>query len=198
VTALSNLVFAHNAAIGNADNAEFFWALTGLAGKPEELVIFNRAERASLVHWLREHALPALSGVLALLVLWLWRIAPRFGPLAPDPAVARQSLLDHLRACGRFAWSTGQRAHLTSVAHETALRQIARRHPDFAARDARSRVSWLAGALGIPPHDAELLVQPPQPATHAEFVRLLALFQSVYEKLGPSPLAHTTKPRNRS
>ena len=119
-----------------------------------------RIERLSLWQWLTEHALAVLISSAALLVLWLWRIGPRFGPVAADLPPARRRLLDHLRASGRFHWNNRGRDRLAEAAREACLARLARAHPGFAALPPGERAAQLAAYAGISEAEAARLLAP--------------------------------------
>jgi hypothetical protein len=154
VTALVGLHFARNPLVGTEDNADFLWHLLSLT-PAAELQIYLRPERLSLWGFLLQHALPVLAAVAALVALWLWRIAPRFGPVRPDPPPARRRLLDHLRASGRFYWAQGLRGRLIAAARDAALRRIARAQPDFAQAGQAERTARVAALAEITPAEAQ-------------------------------------------
>ncbi len=184
VTVINDFAFLQNRGIGTHDHAELGWRIVGASAPAASvLLIFNNPERLSLTSWLRENALAVLAAAAALLVLWLWRIAPRFGPIAPDPERARRSLLDHLRASGRFLWNAGQRTQLAESAREAALRRVSRAHPDFASLTAAERAARLANSFGLAPEDAKRLLAPQTPRTIPEFVRGIRVLQIVHERL---------------
>ena len=132
VTVLNDFGFMRNWSIGQNDHAEFLWQLVRFQPGTAAVFVFDNPQKLSLVQWLTDNAWAVLAAGALLLVAWLWRIAPRFGPIAPDPEPARRRLLDHLRASGRFQWSAGGAATLAEAAREAALRRVARAQPDFA------------------------------------------------------------------
>jgi len=160
VTAASSLHFARNPAVGRDDHARFLWALLELS-PARELRVFMRPQKLSLMDFLETHAGPALAGGALLLALWLWRIAPRFGPLVPDAPPARRRLLDHLRASGRYFWARGRQARLLAAAREAALRRLARAQPDFAVASAPERAAELARLAGVTEAEAARFMAPP-------------------------------------
>jgi hypothetical protein len=160
ITVTTDLAFAENRLIGIADNAEFFWQLTRSLPDSRELVVFNRIERLSLWQWLAEHALAVVVSGAALLLLWLWRIGPRFGPVALDLPPARRRLLDHLRASGRFHWNNHGRDRLTEAAREACLARLSRAHPGFAALPPAERAAHLAAYAGMAENEAARLLAP--------------------------------------
>lgn len=188
VSAAVDLNFARNAWIGERDNAPLLWELLTLqpAG---ELLVFHHPRRLSLWDFLAARAPWVLLAAAALLALWLWRIAPRYGTVLPDAPPARRRLIDHLRAGGRFMWSRGLRARLAAAAHEAALRRVARAYPDFAHAPRAEQAARLAALCGLAPADAALLLAAPaappgaQEPSGAEFMHLVHCAQRVHSAL---------------
>jgi hypothetical protein len=182
VTVATTLHFARNGFIGRDRNAELFWQVVSLT-PARELQVFFRPARLSLAGFLLQHALAALVAAGALLVLWLWRIAPRFGPVAPDAPPARRRLLDHLRASGRYYWSKGLRSRLVLAARDAALRRIARSQPDFAAAAAGEREERLASLAGIRREDAAQFIAAGGAMRGHDFIRVVQRAQRVHAAL---------------
>jgi hypothetical protein len=182
VTAAASLDFARNPQIGANDHAALLWELLALNGA-QTLQVYHRPERLSLWGFLQQHALEAVSASLALLALWLWRIAPRFGPVAPDAPPARRRLLDHLRASGRYYWAKGLRARLVVAARDAALRRLARAQPDFANASDAEKASRLASLTGIPPEEARRFIAGGGPMHGADFIKLAHYAQRTHAAL---------------
>lgn len=183
VTVLNDLAFMRNAGIGAHDHAEFLWQLVRFQPRSATVVFFNSAAGLSLWRWLTDNAPAALAAGVALAALWLWRIAPRFGPAAPDPEPGRRRLLDHLRASGRFQWAAGGAARLAESARDTALRRIGRALPDFAGLDRAEREQRLAEAFGLDAADARRVLSPLQNATPHDFLNAMRAYQRIHERL---------------
>ena len=183
VTVVADLAFAGNRQIGLADNAEFLWQLARSLPDSRELLVFHRIERLSLWAWLTGNALAVLVSSAALLVLWLWRIGPRFGPVAVDLPPARRRLVDHLRASGRFHWMNRGRDRLTEAAREACLARLARAHPGFAALPPGERAAQLAAYAGITEAEAARLLAPGTARRGAEFIALMRALQQVHARL---------------
>ena len=182
VSALVGLHFARNQLIGTEDNADFFWNLLSLT-PAAELQIYLHPERLSLWGFLTQHAAPVLFAVAALVALWLWRVAPRFGPVRPDPAPARRRLLDHLRASGRFYWAHGLRGRLMAAARDTAMRRISRAQPDFAQATQAERIARIAALARIPPEEAQRFVSAGANLRGADFIRAMHTAQRIHAAL---------------
>jgi hypothetical protein len=179
VTAVTNLNFARNDFIGANDHAEFLWKVLTLTPAPV-LQVFFRPERLSLWNFLWERALPVLIGSVLLLIFWLWRIAPRFGPVPADAPPARRRLLDHLLASGRYLWTQGLRAHLAVAARDAALHRLARAQPDFAHASATERAARVAALAAIAPEEAQRFIAAGGALRGADFMRLAAIAQRLH------------------
>jgi hypothetical protein len=182
VTVAGSLAFARNPLIGTDDNAEFFWYLLDLT-PAKELHVFLRQERMSLWSFLKERAAPVLLAAGALLVLWLWSIGPRFGPVAPDLPPARRRLLDHLRASGRYYWAKGLRARLVLAARDAALRHVAHAHPDFAHGTAEERAVHLSSLISVSTDEAMRFMGNADAANGADFIQLMRTAQRIHSAL---------------
>jgi hypothetical protein len=172
-----------NYRIGEHDHAEFLWRITQLPPGVREAAFFSNPQQLSLLDWLMLHAWPVLAAGAALLLMWLWRVAPRFGPLLPDPERQRRRLLDHLRASGRFLWSNGGRARLLESAREACLRHVIRAHPDLLAAPEAERAERIAQLLGMPVDVARKVVSTPAHARSVDFIQTITLYQQIHERL---------------
>jgi hypothetical protein len=182
VTVATSLVLARNTAIGREGNAELLWQVMQLT-PAKELQVFFHPERLSLTGFLLEHAPLALIAAGLLLALWLWHIAPRFGPIVPDAPPSRRRLLDHLRASGRYFWAQGLRARLVLAARDAALRRIARSQPDFAVSSLNERRDRLAALTGIRPEEAAQFLAAGGAMRGHDFIRTVQRAQRVHRAL---------------
>ncbi|MGH8616258.1 MAG: DUF4350 domain-containing protein [Burkholderiales bacterium] len=182
VTLLPGLGFATNGELGNFDHAEAFWQLVNLQSGRRALWTATRLETPSLTRWIGEHALGAAGVALVLLLFWLWRVVPRFGPVAPDPMPARRRLLDHLRAAGRFHWRREGSPGLLHAAREASLRRLARVHPDLAALTPTDRAREAAARTGLSADAARIAYELPAVDTR-EFTAAVSALQTFEERL---------------
>jgi hypothetical protein len=140
-TAMPTIDFLVNGQIGQHDHAELGWRLASFR---TPTVLYLRMTAPPLLEWVRRDAWPVMVAAAMLLVLWLARIIPRFGPLEPDAPPARRSLLEHVVASGRFLWSRGATAALLEAVRERASRAARRR--GLSAQSIGSQVPALATA----------------------------------------------------
>jgi hypothetical protein len=182
VTVTSSLDFARNFSVGSGDHAELLWRLMQ-ATSARSLAVYWNPVRLSLWDFLVENAAAVLLTAGALLVAWLWRIAPRFGPVAPDLPPARRRLLDHLRASGRFYWAQGLRERLVAAARDAALRRVSRAQPEFAAASDAERAARLVALAGVSDAAARRLISAAGPMPGAAFIEVTQTAQRIHAAL---------------
>ena len=207
VTVVNDLDFARNSLIGKLDHAQFFLDLVRLRSKlasgtgntpatgANRVIIFNQPGKPSLMAWLKKNAWAPLAGGAAAILLWLWQVVPRFGPIMPDVDRNRRRLLDHLRASGRFLWSNGHATRLLEASREACLRQIARSLPQFLSTPAQARPQLLIHAFGLTEEQTQRILQPQAGAKMLPFWQTIRLYQSVYARLGSGRGRAGEKPR---
>jgi hypothetical protein len=182
VTIATSLGFARNAQIGERDNAEALWRLMQLT-PATHLAVYWQPARLSLWGFLAENAIAVLATGAALLIAWLWHIAPRFGPVTPDSPPARRRLLDHLRASGRYYWALDMRERLLSAARDAVLRRVLRVQPEFAAAAPPERAARLASLAGVSLEEAARLLDTGGAIRGAAFIQVMQTAQRVHAAL---------------
>ena len=183
VAVVSDFDFATNSEIGKLDHARFVVELARFAQRSGPVIFFNNPGRPSLMKWLRTHAWAPLSAASLTLILWLWKIVPRFGPVAPDPERARRRLLDHLRASGRFLWARGRGGHLLEVSREACLRKISRALPDFDNATTSAQAAQLMRMFGISSGQVQQILSPQTPGKMLHFMHTIHLYQTIHARL---------------
>ena len=122
VTVVPFFAFATNERIGRLDHAQFAWLLASRGSAAPRVLMLLRFDRPHITEWIWSEAWPVVIAAALLLLLWLARVIPRFGPIAPDRAEARRSLAEHIVASGRFLWSRGAGQYLVNAVRDRALR----------------------------------------------------------------------------
>lgn len=130
ITVLSDLVWMHNRHLGSADNAALLWrAVDAKAGQTVWLI--HGEQRPSLFTLLQEHAAPLLKATAVFVLVWLWLVSRRFGPVQPTQANNRRRLGEHLEASGRYLLQHGAIATLLEASRQRLLTQVQRQHPQW-------------------------------------------------------------------
>jgi len=179
VTVLSTFRPFSNATIGRLDHAELLWRLTGASGDPLDVWLVRHLDVQSLPRWLISNAVPFLIALAVFLLLALWRVMLRFGPLQPDPAPDRRSLIEHLSAMGRFYSMQRQLAKVIQIVRQDGLDLLAARAPETRGQDGAARLKSAARLTGLRPREL-LQAFTVAAATPHEFtlaVRVLAAFR---------------------
>ncbi|UVJ43177.1 DUF4350 domain-containing protein [Pseudomonas sp. LS1212] len=127
ITVVTDSELWHNRAIGRYDNAWLLWYLN--QGRKVTLVM--RAEHEDLLTLLLRHFPQALAALLMLIVLLVWRLAMRQGPVRQPPPLARRQLQEHLSASADFLLRHNGQATLIQALQQDILRRARHRHPGF-------------------------------------------------------------------
>ena len=188
VTVLSTFRPFSNFAIGKLDHAELLWRLASDHGKPVAVWLVRHLDMQSLPQWLLKHALPAVIALAASVLLALWRVIPRFGPLQPAPAPDRRSLVEHLSAMGRFYSMQKQLPKLIQTVRQDGLELLAARAPETRGQDGASRLKSAARLTGLRPRELLQAFTAP-PATPHEFIVAMRTLAAFREQLTPQGLA---------
>ena len=142
--------FRGTQAVAEEDHAEILAALLAAHGAGREVRILSRLSTPTLFQWLRDNAAAALASAGVLLLFWLWRIVPRFGVVRPPPARERRSLVQHLRAMGRFLWRARASRVLLDAARANVRRRLAQRGITAADAPLPDVCVAVERAFGIP------------------------------------------------
>jgi hypothetical protein len=174
----STLAPFYNDNLNKHDHAALLWHFVEEAGN-RKIVLVRQLESLGLLTWLRQHAAAALWMLAVFVALWLWRVIPRFGPLAPAWRAQRRSLLEHLRAVGRFQSDTQQLPRLLQQVRDDAQAQFRRAAPLAAGLDSTGRLREASRLTGLRPREL-LQAFTASAGTRHEFtnaVRTLAAFR---------------------
>jgi hypothetical protein len=147
-----------NARLQSKDHAELLLALTALNGAARHVTIVKYLDMQPWWQLLWDRFYMLMLGACALLVLVLWAALRRFGPLLPEPAGTRRSLMEHIDASGAWLWKAdGGRQVLLDAARAETLALVRRRVPAMMRLPATELTAALAAAAGLSPvhvHDA--------------------------------------------
>jgi hypothetical protein len=166
-----------NAYIDELQHAELLWSFAGRA--PGELYFVRHLESENLLSWLRTHATFALAAGAGFVLLWLWRVVSRFGPLQPGPTPDRRSLLEHIRALGRFHFEQHQLSRLLGLLRKDCLELFDRAAPLSRGLDRAARLKEASRLTHLRPRELVQAFTGPLATPH-DFhtaVRTLASFR---------------------
>jgi hypothetical protein len=182
VTVMSSFAPFDNGEIGSYQHAELLWHFASRDGAASPVWLVRRLQTQSLPGWLADNALPALIALGILLIVALWRVIPRFGPLVPNVAPDRRSLHEHLAAMGRFYASQRELAPLIQILRVDALDALAARAPETRGLDGASRLKAAVRVSGLRPRELSHALTNPA-ATAREFTGAVRVLQEFRARL---------------
>lgn len=170
-----------NPAIDQYDNAWLLWYLTA---DTDVTLLFN-TDHDSLLTLLLRYFPQALVALIALILLVLWHVGVRQGPLIEPAPKARRQLHEHLRASADFMWRRADQASLLQALQHDILRRVRRRHPGFEQLGVAEQ--WLVLArLSSQPTRAISQAMGPRPKQRlsaVEFSRQVSRLQALRNAL---------------
>ena len=183
ITVIDELNRFNNWSLGTDDHAELIWALLRKYQPQGEIRVASRLEVPSLWRFLGESAWMALISLALLLIVWLWRIIPRFGGIRPESSETRRGLTQHLHAIGRSVWREGGTAHWLAVVRQNFRQRLLLRHPYIARLDNPAQQEALARLSGYPTKSILKALTPGLAKSPDEFAEAIRILQRLDEKL---------------
>jgi hypothetical protein len=176
VTAINGLPI-NSGLLVMSDNALLFVDAVQLQ-RGDTIYFLSDASRPTLLALMWRGAWPLILLAAGLLVLWLWRSWPRFGPLEPPPEAARRSLAEQIRGTGQFTLRHGGGRALHAAAlralRETAERRILR----YSELPQDARIATLARLTGFKPDEVAQALDDTATRRRRNLYNSLALLES--------------------
>lgn len=183
VTVVDTLDLLGNRKLVEHDHAELIWALLQRYQPQGEILLASRMEIPTLWEWLAESAWMTLLSAATLILLWLWRIVPRFGGTLPAAVSERRDLAQHLHAIGRSLWREGGLVHLLTVVRRGIHKRLTLRHPHLARRPSQEQRKALARLIGKRSRDIQAAMASTATPSPEEFTRAMQTLQRLDQKL---------------
>jgi hypothetical protein len=181
VTVLTDAWLWQNHSIGDYDNA---WLLWYLSQESAVTLVYSTA-RDNLFSQLLKHYPAALAALALLIILLLWHVGMRHGPLLSPPAHARRQLEEHLRAGADFLLRRAGQQHLLTNLQRDILRRARHRHPGFERLAVAEQWQVLGRLTRLPSAaiSAAMRPLPTQRLSAADFTRQVANLQTLRNAL---------------
>jgi hypothetical protein len=184
ITVWSDDLFLRNYNIGRWDHAELAYRLVRMFdARGKTWIVIRDAVRRSILSRILEGAWSVCIGLAVWLLFYLWSIAPRFGPIQPDPPVERRELMEHVKASGSFLLRNGGFDTLVSAVRSALLRRVQQRHPQWLALDARARVERVAEHTGIAAKEIEDALESASSTQRDTLVKRIATLEAIRKRL---------------
>jgi hypothetical protein len=146
ITVLSDNELLTNDAIGDRDNA---WFLSYLVSGEQNIWLLYSSNMPSLLTLLWRNTPYLVVSAALLLVLFIWHLTQRSGPLLVETTRVRRNLLEHLQAAAGFAWHTDRAELLFSGSQARVEQRWRRRHPVLERLGNEERSQWIANKTGL-------------------------------------------------
>jgi hypothetical protein len=177
ITVLASLDFINNDMIGKDDDAALFVYLVSLA-KGQNIWFVYGSDVPALWRWFVDHAWAVLIAAALLLIVWLWMISRRFGPLLPARCIARRSIVEHVAASARYLWRGKQGQALYRTLCDDFYKRAYLRYPQWSClsvRELSQQIVLFVQETRIPQlsalteHDVEYLLDTSRPRDKKQF-----------------------------
>ncbi len=149
LTILTSTHIFKNNAIKNYDHAQFLHYLVQLPEHNAGVWLIRVNNMPPLWQWLWQNAWTVMLSLSCLLLLWLWRVPFRFGPVLNDTQLERRSLLEHLQASAYYRWHNNESGYLLKQVQHRLWVQIRQLHPSIPCDDRLQAYQMLADITGI-------------------------------------------------
>ena len=168
----------------NIDQYDNAWLLWYLTADTRVTLLFN-TDHDNLPTLLLRYFPQALVALIALVLLGLWHVGVRQGPLIEPAPNARRQLHEHLRASADFTWRRADQASLLQALQHDILRRVRRRHPGFDQLGVAEQWLVLARLSGQPTRAISQAMgpRPKQRLSAVEFSRQVAHLQTLRKTL---------------
>ncbi len=152
LTVLSDNYMLSNDYIGEHDHAYLLSSLNEInksSSKKALLLYNNQSDSIFTLIW--KHGKEACIAFLALLILSLWSLHNRFGPIMPIIDYSNRNITEHLRAIARFSWRQDHGIHLLNQSRIAREISLLKRYPTLKQMSTQERMQHISDILDIEP-----------------------------------------------
>ena len=156
LTVLSDNNFLSNQHIGTGDHAYLVSRLMSFIDqdthsiKKKILLLYNN-ESDSIFSLIWKNGKQASIAFVTLLILFLWSLRNRFGPIIPTISYANRNISEHLKAIGRFSWRQDQGILLLNHSRIACENSLLKRYPTLKSMSTQERLAHISNILDIEP-----------------------------------------------
>jgi len=180
VTLMSDMDVWRNRHIGDNDQATFLSHILGF--QHGEVWIITRIVVPSLFEIMWQTMPQAVVAAVILLLLSLWALYDRFGPLTDVERQQRRSLLEHLDAVAHFNWRYNRGEIVLKAIRKDLLYLLEKRCPHWNRKSRDQQIEWINERTNIP--EATIRAALFEPCDQASrFTRITADLQTIRNQL---------------
>lgn len=175
VTVLADNTFLTNRRIGDDDHALALALLVGTEPKGKVWLVHD-VVMPSLLDLAWQHAAHALVALLAAIVLWLWKMGARLGPLLPPAQAPRRDISEHLTASATYLWRLDRTQALFRHNRQRIEQAWLGKHYALRGMEPAERCHWIAARSGLTPHAVQRALYADY-AAESDFIELSSYLQ---------------------
>ncbi|HRC87242.1 MAG TPA: hypothetical protein PK413_16680, partial [Thermoanaerobaculia bacterium] len=172
-----------NDELAEEDHAALLLAAVEREPAPLGVTLVRALDYPSLFGLIGRYGWMALVSGGLLVAAWLAKNGPRFGPLLPDPPLARRSLLEHIGASAEFLRRRRQTRALLESTRRALRRHAAARLPEGGGTPGRRQFELWASQTGVPPETLEWAMSSPAPDDPEGLSRMIQTIEEVRRAL---------------
>lgn len=183
VTIIANVNYFANWSIADHDHARLL--LDTVAGyiDPGNIWFIYDSSFPPLWQVIWEAAPYVVASLTAMLVLWLWSIMPVFGPKTRPAPPFRRSIVEHVRAAGRFVWHNRGANALVKSSTAAVLHEAEAKHPGIGRLSIQVQARQIARMTGLPAQAVLDTLTHGDELGHREFTHTMQSLQRIRNKL---------------
>jgi hypothetical protein len=175
VTVLADNTFLTNRQIGNEDHALALALLVGVEQEGKVWLVHD-VVMPSLLDLGWQYASHALVALLCAVLLWLWKLGARLGPLLPPAQAPRRDISEHLAASATYLWRLDRAQALFRHNRQRIEQAWLGKHYVLRAMNLAERSAWIAARCGLTPHAVERALYA-EYAAESDFIELSSYLQ---------------------
>ncbi|MBI3187094.1 MAG: DUF4350 domain-containing protein [Gammaproteobacteria bacterium] len=156
--------------IDELDNAYLLWLLSE---NSDQVIMLYGAQMASLFYYIGKYAPETVTGLLVLLLAWLFFRGRRFGTARQLTIEARRSLAEHIQASSQYYWRQGDMRALIEPVRRELNRRIAVALPGSNDADQVARLNMIAEHTGLDPKIIKSALQENITANENDFTKIM-------------------------
>ncbi len=152
LTVLTENNFLSNDYIGDGDHAYLLSLLSAASHSPDnKILLLYNSQSDSIFTLVWKYGKEACIAFLALLILYLWSMRNRLGPLLPHTSYANRNIIEHLRAIARFSWRQDHGMQLLSQSRIACEKALINRYPPLKQMSTQERLDHISDILDMEP-----------------------------------------------
>jgi hypothetical protein len=183
VTVMSDRRILHNRKIGKKDHARFLLELVNLGHYPAKVWLIAEDDMPGLYAWLWKHAHEAVLSIILLLILILFSVSRRFGPVLDITPPTRRRLLEHIQASGWFLWRHRHYKQLLTGMQNNLKHEMAIKHPGIQEMGASAAAARLTGFVDMTAEEIQQALGMIEVHNKEEFTTTVRLYERLRKQL---------------